>query len=101
MVTRDGYLAASKAGVSVGNGDSVGLPHLRLRSGNLNNSGGSVNYISTADLEFVERLLDQPASVTPGEDSHRADFNQDGVVDLLDLVAVASNWHRRSSDYLW
>ncbi len=100
-ITRDGYLAASKTNVSVGNGDSVDLPLLRLWSGNLNNDGGSVNYVSMADLEFVERLLDQPASVTPGEDSYRADLNQDGVVDLLDLVTVAINWHRRSSDYLW
>lgn len=100
-VTADGYLSATKAGVAVGEGENLTLPPLKLWSGNLNNAGGSANYVSPADLEFVEALLDQAASSDPSQGSYRADFNRDGVVDLLDLVAVASNWHRRSRDYNW
>lgn len=100
-VSCDGYLKASKAGVVVEGTGKHTLPSLKLWSGNPVNVGGSANYVSTADLELVEELLDQAAPGGPDEDSHRADFNRDGIVDLLDLVAVASNWHKRASDYDW
>ena len=97
----DGYLEASRTNVIVRDGDVIDIPIIKLWSGNLNNVGGSSNYISTADIELLESLLDLAASSDPLDNSYRADFNQDGVVDLLDLVAVATNWHKRSRDYSW
>ena len=97
----DGYLEASRTNVIVRDGDVIDIPIIKLWSGNLNNVGGSSNYISTADIELLESLLDLAASSDPLDNSYRADFNRDGVVDLLDLVAVATNWHKRSRDYSW
>lgn len=100
-VSSDGYLTAGKIDVVAGQTDGATLPPLKLLSGNLVNAGGSANYVSDADLEYVAALLGQASAGNPADDSFRADINRDGVVDIYDLVAVASNWHRRSSDYYW
>ncbi|MGE5620480.1 MAG: hypothetical protein ACM3US_14635 [Sphingomonadaceae bacterium] len=92
-VSRPGYLTATRQ-AEVGEGRGILLPRLKLRSGDLVDGGGPDALVDQADLDYLTGCFGRCRSQGSDPGLDLADLTDDGCVDLFDLVAVASNWHR-------
>ncbi|MCL0095580.1 carboxypeptidase regulatory-like domain-containing protein [Dehalococcoidia bacterium] len=82
-----GYLEATKLNVAIGAGEAKDLGAVTLLGGDASGDGA----INPADLTQIAAHLNT-SDVT-------SDINADGIVDILDLVLVGSNFGRTESPW--